>query len=332
MKKILAALIYIFVPVALVFASGISPVSNYIPSSVTITGGAINNTTIGAASAASGKFTTLETTGLLTATSGISSASAVYATAANISGLTTTTGGISSASAVYATAANISGLTTTTGGISSASAVYAASAVISAGTINNTIVGATTAASGRFTTLTATGSTTLATSLTGTLRADSGVVSVDANNNAPVLMTKVASTSGTSIDFTGIPSWATQVVCYYVGVSTNGVSNYLLQIGDSGGIEATGYLGSSGSTTFTTGVGLFSASAANVWHGTITLNLADASTNTWTATVAVGTSNSGGNTYGGISKPLSATLDRVRFTTAPGTETFDAGFVNVSYR
>ena len=48
--------------------------------------------------------------------------------------------------------------------------------VITGGTINGTTIGATNAAAGRFTTLTATGTTTLATSLTGILKGTSGVV------------------------------------------------------------------------------------------------------------------------------------------------------------
>jgi len=44
-------------------------------------------------------------------------------------------------------------------------------------------------------------------------------------------MTAQASTSGTSIDFTSIPSWVKRVTVMYSGVSTNGTSNFLIQIG-----------------------------------------------------------------------------------------------------
>ena len=53
--------------------------------------------------------------------------------------------------------------------------------------------------------------------------------------------TSVASTSGTSIDFTSIPSWVKRITVMFDGVSTNGTSNLQVQIGDSGGIENTGY-------------------------------------------------------------------------------------------
>ncbi len=73
--------------------------------------------------------------------------------------------------------------------------------------------------------------------------------------------TAVATTSGTSIDFTSIPSWVKRITVMLAGVSTNGSSSHILQIGDSGGIENTSYVGSaltSGGSggAFTTGYGL----------------------------------------------------------------------------
>ncbi|MGN5500412.1 hypothetical protein ACLJCA_09005, partial [Campylobacter coli] len=47
--------------------------------------------------------------------------------------------------------------------------------------------------------------------------------------------TKQNTTSGTSIDFTSIPSWARRITLSFSGVSTNGTSNPLIQIGDAGG-------------------------------------------------------------------------------------------------
>ena len=54
--------------------------------------------------------------------------------------------------------------------------------------------------------------------------------------------TAVASTSGTSIDFTGIPSWVKRITVMFNGVSTNGTSNLLVQIG-AGSVTTSGYLG-----------------------------------------------------------------------------------------
>jgi len=60
--------------------------------------------------------------------------------------------------------------------------------------------------------------------------------------------TAVASTSGTSIDFTGIPSWVKRITVMFNGVSTNGSSDNLVQIG-SGSVETTGYSSSAGYST-----------------------------------------------------------------------------------
>jgi hypothetical protein len=51
------------------------------------------------------------------------------------------------------------------------------------------------------------------------------------------------SASGTSVDFTGIPSTAKRITVMFSGVSTNGTSIIQVQLGDSGGVETTGYVG-----------------------------------------------------------------------------------------
>ena len=144
-------------------------------------------------------------------------------------------------------------------------------------------------------------------------------------------MTSQASTSGTSIDFTGIPSWVKRITVMFSGVSTNGSSAVLVQLGDSGGIENTGYLGSGNATNFTTGFSDGFADGAAVRHGQFNICLADSSTNKWVCAVSMGKSDTTTSSVGGFSKPLSATLDRVRITTVNGTDTFDAGTINVLY-
>ena len=148
--------------------------------------------------------------------------------------------------------------------------------------------------------------------------------------------TAVASTSGTSIDFTGIPSWVKRVTVMFDGVSTSGTSNYLIQLGDSGGIETTGYAATSTNQTgtvasYTAGFGVNNASAAVNLYGCIVFTLLSASTNAWTTMGAISIGASGGSYYIAGSKSLSTTLDRVRITTVNGTDTFDAGTVNILY-
>ena len=150
--------------------------------------------------------------------------------------------------------------------------------------------------------------------------------------------TAVASTSGTSIDFTSIPSWVKRVTVMFDAVSTNGSSNWLVQLGDSGGIENTGYtsvgayLGAStAGTSYTSGFGFPMTSSNHVGQGFFTI--CNLSGNAWAANGNLsGSGGAAGFEYlTSGSKTLSATLDRVRITTANGTDTFDAGSINILY-
>ena len=173
-----------------------------------------------------------------------------------------------------------------------------------------------------------------ASSFTATMPAGTGNVVVAGINSAIVSGTSQASTSGTNIDFTGIPSWVRRITVMFDGVSTNGTSNPLIQLGDSGGFETSGYLGSaqtiSTTVNFTTGFGIgASTAAASVFHGSVTITKLTG--NTWVESGVVGYSNAPGSAMSGGSKTLSDTLDRVRITTVNGTDTFDAGSINILY-
>ncbi len=146
-----------------------------------------------------------------------------------------------------------------------------------------------------------------------------------------------ATTSGVSFDFTGIPSWAKKITVMLSGVSTNGTSSLVIRLGVSGGIESTGYLsqlvfaspgapsvGAPETTGILVGIG---ASAANIFHGISTI--ANLSGNQWVAGASIGTSLSTNVGAGFGNKTLAGTLDRIRLTTVNGTDTFDAGSVNI---
>jgi hypothetical protein len=152
--------------------------------------------------------------------------------------------------------------------------------------------------------------------------------------------TAVASTSGTAIDFTSIPSWVKRITVMYSGVSTNGTSAVQVQLGTSGGIQATGYNAASAlalavntvtTSAVTTGFCEASGAAAVVRHGSAILSLLDSSTGLWSMMYNVGTTDTQRVflVYG--TKTLSGTLDRVRITTVNGTDTFDAGSINILY-
>jgi hypothetical protein len=151
-------------------------------------------------------------------------------------------------------------------------------------------------------------------------------------------MTSQSSTSGTSIDFTGIPSWAKRITVMFQGVSTTSTSKMLIQLGDSGGIETSGYLGSvafadstSAATNFSSGFLEDSTNGAGVRHGVIIISQVDAAAFSYVCFGNLGRSDLAAITVVGGSKALSAVLDRVRITTVGGTETFDAGTINVLY-
>ena len=148
--------------------------------------------------------------------------------------------------------------------------------------------------------------------------------------------TAQASTSGTSIDFTGIPSWVKRITVMFNEVSTNGTSNFLVQLGDSGGIENTGYI-STGGTVVNTGVDCSSSTAgflirqneaAQAFSGHMMITQISGN-------IFISSHNGKANTSrwlgGGGSKTVSDTLTQVRITTVNGTDTFDAGSINILY-
>ena len=152
-----------------------------------------------------------------------------------------------------------------------------------------------------------------------------------------VQATAQATTSGTSKDFTGIPAWVKRITVMFNGVSTNGTSNWLVQLGDSGGIETTGYsaraitLTNNSSATSTAGlISTVIVAAANATSGSIIISLLDSTTNTWVSQGNLLDPTNYLHTASGV-KALSATLDRVRITTVNGTDTFDAGTINILY-
>ena len=150
------------------------------------------------------------------------------------------------------------------------------------------------------------------------------------------LANEQATTSGTAIDFTGIPAGTRRITIMFVGVSTNGTSNYLVQLGDAGGIENTGYSGAGsivtttgGSTDFTTGFGIRNQNgAASVINGTVVLSRENA--NTWTCHGVLSGSDGPYSMLTSGSKATSDELDRVRITSVT-PDTFDLGKINISY-
>jgi hypothetical protein len=152
-----------------------------------------------------------------------------------------------------------------------------------------------------------------------------------------VRSTAVASTSGTSIDFTSIPAWVEKITVMFQGVSTNGSSDYQIRIG-TGTVTTSGYAAVNvstaasaiGTTSYTTGFVFVVPGGSSASHsGSVTLfNITG---NAWVSNGFVpATDTTRGNISGG-SITLGGVLNIVRITTVNGTDTFDAGTINIIY-
>lgn len=146
--------------------------------------------------------------------------------------------------------------------------------------------------------------------------------------------TPQATTSGTAFDFTGIPSGTSEIEVFIDGVSIDGNEDLLIQIGDAGGVETTGY----NSATFETGTTTESTAGFIVY-------LKVASRNSYTVMRLMRASSDGTDWFsmhggyatspvghaGGGRKTLTAELTQVRLTRS-GSANFDAGQISLRYK
>lgn len=155
---------------------------------------------------------------------------------------------------------------------------------------------------------------------------------------APIVSGTAVTASGTSVDFNSIPSWVKRVTVMFSGVSTNGTSNIQIQIG-SGSFTTSGYSGKiletttasgSGATTYSSGyISSRGNSAGMIINSIATLTLITG--NTWLCSGSFNSSSTDNNGYFNGNLALGGALDRVRITTVNGTDTFDAGSINILY-
>ena len=307
---------------------------------VTITGGTINGATIGATTPASGRFTTLEATGAFTAgsTAAITGNTTVGGTLV-VTGLGSFNGTGALKIPVGTTGQQPTPVTgqirynTTNANFEG----YYASGWSSLGS-----------AAGSNTQVQYNNSGVLAGSSAFTFNGTTLTVPkiAFASSNVPSLTnyqggaitsgTTVGSTSGTSIDFTGIPTWVKRITVMFEGVSTNGTSTVQVQLGDGSFVTsgyasiASGFGGASSTTlSFTTGIvtGDSSTAAMNRYGNVYLTTLGN---NVWTVTGSFALPAIGQHLFsGGLS--LVNALDRIRITTVNGTDTFDAGTINILY-
>jgi len=198
------------------------------------------------------------------------------------------------------------------------------------------------------------GGTAISTDTSGTLNIVTGsgsganAITIDASQNVVfsgnvsgnIKSGTAVTPSGTSVDFTGIPSTAKRITVMFNVISTNGSSVPIIQLGTSSGAETSGYNSGTGViqsstasqvTTITTGISIAVTTyltSASTFTGAITFSLIGS--NAWAASGNI--MREGGSAtvfFTSGSKTLASTLDRIRITTVNGTDTFDAGTINI---
>jgi hypothetical protein len=142
-----------------------------------------------------------------------------------------------------------------------------------------------------------------------------------------------------SIDFTGLPAGVRRITVMFSGFSTSGTSVPLIQLGDSGGVENTGYASGTSiisasavsSAVYTTGFGLGTGLqvAAGTYQALAVIAKIDG--NTWNFSGSMNRTDTGAGGIGNGTKTLSDVLTQIRITTVNGTDTFDAGTINILY-
>lgn len=155
-------------------------------------------------------------------------------------------------------------------------------------------------------------------------------------NAGITLETEQATTSGSSFTFGGIPPGVKRIHFMFEEVSLDDTDNFLIQIGDAGGIETSGYIATGSddagvTVSSTAGFLVLMADAAGALSGHMVLTLFNASTFTWIAShIGKKLTGGAGSSFGGGSKSLSAELTQLTLIDTGGDD-FDAGAVNIQY-
>ena len=155
--------------------------------------------------------------------------------------------------------------------------------------------------------------------------------------------TPVSVGTGTSFEVTGIPAGTKRIT---IAITTeirvsgpSGGDELWLRIGDSGGIETSGYVANvfsaAGDNPETSAFPIdaaYNATTNTYYYFTIILSLTDSSTNLWSLVGVSYTLGNGDEAYsmGGI-KALSGELDRISLVTDQGNKSFTQGEININY-
>jgi hypothetical protein len=152
--------------------------------------------------------------------------------------------------------------------------------------------------------------------------------------------TEQATSSGTSVTFGSIPAGVKVIKVIFHTVDGNGTGHFLhVKIGDAGGIESTGYRGSTAGSLITalgchfwdgtSGFEIVDASTvADDYNGVLTLHRQNSGEHKWVGTSMVAGCPAQANDWGAGTKTLSAELTQLQIWS---TVTFQDGTINVIY-
>jgi len=155
----------------------------------------------------------------------------------------------------------------------------------------------------------------------------------------PTVGSVQASTSGTDVTFSSIPAGISQIEIIFDNVSLSGGDLMLIQLGDSGGLENTGYTsvttshGTSSNTQTAKTDGIYiDVAAVSDYNRTGSIFITNVNGNVWVASGST-YSNTGAtiqNNTTAARKELSAVLTQIAVL-ADGSNTFNGGQVNIRY-
>lgn len=175
--------------------------------------------------------------------------------------------------------------------------------------------------------------------ITITTNAGTDTITIAASGGGSSLTPKTpVNPAGTSsVDYTALPAGLNRITVIFTACSLSGTDGYEIQIGDSGGIETTGYTGrvayivgntSDANTEFNSSFYVPIGLASALVSGSLILNRI--SGNTWQAWGMFTVDDNTSNVIYFICgyKALSAELDRVSINTNT-TNTWDSGTINI---
>ena len=165
----------------------------------------------------------------------------------------------------------------------------------------------------------------------------SGVLSF-ASRASIVRGSAVTSASQVSIAFTSLPTWVRKLTIMLSGVSTNGTADILLRLSTGGVFASSGYVsnmqvlqGGTSSTGVNNTVGFVISQGSASVITTGTYQFINNAGNGWIGTGVFAYEHAVVGAFGAGRVTLGGTLDGIQIVTANGSDTFDAGSVNIIY-